>query len=86
MRKINAPGFFERLTGARIMGDEESEQVAIRDEDEEVQPEGEEPGDDEEYIEEATEEEESDVEEDYNDEVKEGDEVDFLYFMGGGTN
>lgn len=70
MRKINAPGFFERLTGARIMGDDNDEQVAVRDE-EEVQPETEEPGDDEEYIEEATEEEDSEDEEDYNDEVKE---------------
>ena len=72
MRKINAPGFFERLTGARIMSDDETEQVAIHDKEvAEEQPEVEEPGDDEEYIEEAIEEEDSDPEEDYNDEVKE---------------
>ena len=76
MKKINAPGFFERLTGARIMCDDESEQVAVRDQEEveeEMGPETEEHNheeEDEEYLEEAIEEEESDTEEDYNDEVR----------------
>jgi HSP20 family protein len=76
MKKINAPGFFERLTGARIMGDDESEQVAVRDQEEveeEMESETEDHNheeEDEEYLEEAIEEEESDTEEDYNDEVR----------------
>jgi HSP20 family protein len=78
MRKINAPGFFERLTGARILSDDdETERVAVRDQQEdEIQPEAEaEEPSDEEYLEEATEEEDKDQEEDYNDEASEDSEV-----------
>jgi len=78
MGKINSPGFFERLTGARIMTrDEEEEEADITaDQGEEVEeePASEPEEDDEEYLEEAMDEEENEPEEDYSDETS-GDEV-----------
>ena len=80
MGKINTPGFFERLTGARIMSrDDDEEQVAVREHetDAKVEDDGDEDKDDQQYLNEATEETESEPEEDYNDEAntsEEGDE------------
>lgn len=71
MGKINTPGFFERLTGARLMSrDDDEEQVAVRDnatqEDAKEEPEHE---DDQKYLNEAIDENESEPEENYNDEA-----------------
>jgi len=75
MAKVNPPRFFERLTGARIMRDDDTETVAVREQAESEEVEPEEAGSDEEYLEEATEEEDSEPEEDYNDEAGQDDEA-----------
>ncbi|HBE90516.1 MAG: hypothetical protein A3E37_04310 [Candidatus Andersenbacteria bacterium RIFCSPHIGHO2_12_FULL_46_9] len=78
MGKINTPGFFERLTGARIMNrDDDEEQVAMHEKEIDTGVEEESDKDDQQYLNEATEETETEPEEDYNDEAdttKEGDE------------
>jgi len=78
MGKINTPGFFERLTGARIMSrDDDEARVAVHDRETETEAEVEDNQDDQEYLNEATEEKEAEPEEEYSDEAdttKEGDE------------